>query len=215
MSKFCKMPPQDDVIQELSDVESRVGDTQMEGRQEDNAPFFHDLLMKTLVCYYSDLQVTLEYHCTEHRRPQMSSCWETELRINAMDANTHARKVKSIHIPRRSRATMERSMEDAACNALIYYRGYRFNNLQIDGLVSYPHYLSEEDAWTIMVEETPTVFQATVELVRELVTTVEDLKEELMQEKLANEQQQEELEHLNAQLNQLKLQEKNHKPPAA
>ena len=67
----------------------------------------------------------------------------------------------------------------------------------------------------MVVEETPAVFQATVELVRELVTTVGDLKEELLQEKLANEQQQEELEHLNAQLNQLKLQEKNHKPPAA
>ena len=90
----------------------------MEDRQEDNAPFFHDLLMKTLVCYYSDLQATLE--------------------------------------------------------------------------VSLHRAMSPTDEFT-----------------------VGDLKDELLQEKLANEQQQEELEHLNAQLNQLKLQEKNHKPPAA
>jgi hypothetical protein len=110
---------------------------------------------------------------------------------------------------------MERSMEDAACNALIYYRGYRFNVTQNDGLISYPYYLSEEDEWTIVVIETPTIFQATVELVRELVTTVGDLKEELLHEKLVNEQQREELERLNAQLNQLKIHEKNHKHPTA
>jgi len=54
-----------------------------------------------------------------------------------------------------------------------------------------------------------------VQELSDVESKVGDLKEELLQEKLANEQQQEELEHLNAQLNQLKLQEENHKPPAA
>jgi hypothetical protein len=68
--------------------------------------------------------------------------------------------------------------------------------MQNDGLISYPYYLSEEDGWTIVVIETPTIFQATVELVRELVTTVGDLKEELLHEKLVNEQQRKKLERL-------------------
>jgi hypothetical protein len=93
----------------------------MEDKKEDNDLFFHESLKKTLDCYYSDLQATLEYHCTENSRPQMSSCWVTELRIIAMDAKTQAHKVKSIHIPRGNRTTRKRSMEDAACNALFYY----------------------------------------------------------------------------------------------
>ena len=35
----------------------------------DDMAYFHSLLMTVLVCYYSDLYPTVQYHCTEYRYP--------------------------------------------------------------------------------------------------------------------------------------------------
>jgi hypothetical protein len=54
-----------------------------------------------------------------------------------------AHKVESIHTARVSRATAERSMADVAYNALVYYHGRHFDDMQYDGLRYYPCYMLE------------------------------------------------------------------------
>ena len=234
---YKSVEPRGDDILEISDEESRVGDTQEKDMHEEEAPsaladnprmgwteelyfkdpeadaFFHDLLVKTLENYYPDLQATLEYRSTEHRHPLMSSYWDTELWIKSVANNKKARKVESIHTTRVSRATVERSMADAAYNALVYYRGRRFGAMQYDGLRYYPRYLPDEDTWTIEVADasTPTL-QAQVELTRELANKVVSLEEELLNEKNLNKQERAVSNGLRAELGRPKLHERIRTP---
>jgi hypothetical protein len=87
------MEPRGDDILENSNEESRVGDPREQDMHDEEVPaaqannprigwteelyfmdpdpnaLFHDLLVKTLQKYYSDLQATLEYCSMEHKHP--------------------------------------------------------------------------------------------------------------------------------------------------
>jgi hypothetical protein len=173
---------------------------------------FHDLLVKTLQEYYSDLQATLEYRNTEHKHPQWSSYWETELWVKSVDGDMSARKLESIHTARVGRTTMEKSMADVY-NALLYYCGRRFDDVQYDGLRYYPRYVLEEGSWTIEVADTSSMtLQAQVELTRELANKVVSLEEELRNERALNEKEREVSDGLRAKLGHPKLHEKLRTP---
>jgi len=94
--------------------------------ESDPKAFFHELLVLALNRYYSDLHATLEYYCIEHRHPLRRSHWDTELIIKTIDATKGIRRMESKHLSRVSRATANNSMADAACQALVFYRGRRF-----------------------------------------------------------------------------------------
>ena len=51
----------------------------------DDTAYFHCLLMMVLVCFYSDLYPTVQYHCTEYRHPQEASYWKTDLFVTSWD----------------------------------------------------------------------------------------------------------------------------------
>ena len=205
------MEPHNDEDQERSDAESRVEDTRWEKKQKlepivgwsgrlhiktpVNSPLFHDLLEKTLEYYYTRQQARWEYRCTEHRHPRMGTRWTTELVITCVDVETGIRRMKSKHVPRVSRISAERSMEDAALIALTHYRGEQLPAMRNDGLVHYPRCMPD-GTWTVEVAEKPVVLQATVELVRALVTMVGELKDELHHETTLNMQLCEELEQI-------------------
>ena len=83
-------------------------------KRGDDTAYFHSLLMTVLVCYYSDLYPTVQYHCTEYRHPQEASYWKTDLFVTSWDEARKARMVETSHTHLVSRATVEESMEDAA-----------------------------------------------------------------------------------------------------
>jgi hypothetical protein len=121
---YKPMEPRVNDIQEISDEESSMGDTQEKDMHEEEVPsalvnnprmgwteelyfkdpkaddFFHDLLVKMLENYYPDLQAMLEYRSTEHRHPLMSSYLDTELWVKSVDVDKKAHKVESICIAR-------------------------------------------------------------------------------------------------------------------
>jgi len=177
-------------------------------KPDDNA-FYHDLLMMTMEFYHPDLQATLEYHTTEHSQPLMSSSWDTQLWIRT----PNARKVDAVLIHHASRATAERSMEDASFNALAFYRGRLSDATKHDGLLYYPCYLAEENVWTIkVVDRGSKTLEATVELTRELANKVGALEEELRKAQDLNKEYQVEIDGLNAELGRPKLYEKIFEP---
>jgi hypothetical protein len=136
LAHFKSNEPRDEDDQELSDAESRVGDTQEENpamgwttKLHSMVPkadaFFHDILTRTLDTYYWEWEATLEYHCKEHRHPLLSSHWEAEVWVKSVDPTTKVPKVESKHITHVSRATIALSLEDVAYNAFVYYHGLR------------------------------------------------------------------------------------------
>jgi hypothetical protein len=81
---FKPQEPHFDGDQEISDAESRVGDTLKENsfmgwttKHHIMVPktdvFFHDMLTRTLDNYYYNWEATLEYHCKEYSHPLMGS----------------------------------------------------------------------------------------------------------------------------------------------
>jgi hypothetical protein len=104
-------------------------------------------------------------------------------------------------------------MADAAYNALLYYRGRRFDDMQYDGLRYYPRYVLQVGSWTIEIADTPSMtHQAQVELTRELANKVVSLEEELHNERALNEKEHEVSDGLRAELGRPKLHEKLHTP---
>jgi hypothetical protein len=84
IGRFKPQEPHVDGDQEISDAESRVGDTSMENsvmgwttKLHIMVPkadvFFHDMLTRTLDNYYYDWEATLEYRCKEYSHPLMDS----------------------------------------------------------------------------------------------------------------------------------------------
>jgi hypothetical protein len=84
IAHFKPNEPHEDGDQELSDAESRVGDTSMENptlgwttKLHIMVPkadvFFHDVLTRTLDTYYYDWEATLEYRCKEYSHPMTDS----------------------------------------------------------------------------------------------------------------------------------------------
>jgi hypothetical protein len=84
IAHFKPQEPHVDGDQELSDAESRVGDTPMNDvvmgwttKIQIMVPkadaSFHDMLTRTLDNYYYDWKATLEYRCTEYSHPWMDS----------------------------------------------------------------------------------------------------------------------------------------------
>jgi hypothetical protein len=141
--------------QELSDAESRVGDTSMENPamgwtmklhimlpKADS--FFHDVLTRMLDTYYYDWEATLEYRCKEYIHPLMNSYWETELWVKTIDPTTREPKVESKFVTRVSRATIETSMEDVAYNAFVFYHGLRSDKTLKGALWHFPNFLHDK-----------------------------------------------------------------------
>jgi hypothetical protein len=195
IARFKPQEPHIDGDQELSDAESRVGDTPMEDvvmgwttKFQIMVPkadaFFHDMLTRTLDNYYYDWEATLEYRCTEYSHPWMDSYWETELWVKTRDPTTKESKVESKFITRVSRATVETSMEDVAYNAFVYYHGLRSNKTLQGALRHFPCFLHDKGVWTVpLADDSSLTLQATVGLVRELALHEVDLKDELLKEK--------------------------------
>jgi hypothetical protein len=84
VGRFKPQEPYFDGDQEISDAESRVGDTLKENsvmgwttKHHIMVPkadvFFHDMLTRTLDNYYYDWEATLEYHCKEYSHLLMGS----------------------------------------------------------------------------------------------------------------------------------------------
>jgi uncharacterized membrane protein len=143
----------------------------------------------------------------------MSSYWDTELWVKSVDVDKKAHKVESIHTARVSRAIVERSMADAAYNALVYYRGRRFDDMQYDRSRYYPRYVPKVGSWTIEVADASSMtLQVQVELTRELANKVVSLEEELRNERALNEKEREVLDGLRAELGRLKFHERLHTP---
>jgi hypothetical protein len=104
-------------------------------------------------------------------------------------------------------------MADAAYNALVYYRGRRFDDMQYDGLRYYPRYVPEVGSWTIEVADASSMtLQAQVELTRELANKVVSLEEELHNERALNKKEREVSDGLRAELGRPKFHEKLHTP---
>jgi hypothetical protein len=141
--------------QEISDAESRVGDTSMENsvmvwtmKLHIMVPkadvFFHDMLTRTLDTYYYDWEATLEYN-----HPLMDSYWETELWVKTMNPTTKEPKVESKFITRVSRATVETIIEDVAYNAFVFYHGLRSDRTLKGALQHFPYFLHDKGVWTV------------------------------------------------------------------
>jgi hypothetical protein len=99
IAHFNPNEPHEDGDQELSDAESRVGDTPAENlamgwtmKLHIMVPkadaFFHDVLTRTLDTYYHEWEAMLEYHCKEYSHPMTNSYWETELWVKTVDPTT-------------------------------------------------------------------------------------------------------------------------------
>jgi hypothetical protein len=133
--------------------------------------------------------------------------------VKSVDGDKKAYKVESIHPARVGRATAEKSMADATYNALVYYRGRRFDVMKDDGLTYYPRYLPEEDTWTIEVADASSlILQAQVELTREIANKVVSLEEELRNERDLNKKEREVSDGLRAELGRPKIHEKIRTP---
>jgi len=197
---------EDEVLQPLP----RIGWTdKLSIKKPDDNAFYHDLLTMMLECYYPDLQATLEYHTTEHSHPLIGSSWDTRLLIKT----PNIRKIDAVVTHHVSRATAERSMEDAASIALAYYRGRLSDDKKDDGLLYYPCYLPKENSWTIeVVVKGSKTLEATVELNRELTNKVGALKGELKKAQDMIKEYQKEIDGLNAELGHPKLFEKLDEP---
>jgi hypothetical protein len=197
---FKPQEPHIDGDQEISDAESRVGDTLKENsvmgwttKHHIMVPkadvFFYDMLTRTLDNYYYDWEAMLEYHCKEYSHPLMGSYWETELWVKTMDFTTKEPKVESKFITRVSRATVETSMEDVAYNAFVYYHGLRLDKTLQGALRHFSCLIHDKGVWTVpLADDSFLILQAIVGLVRELALHEADLKDELLKEKKHKEQ---------------------------
>ena len=220
VARFKPQEPYEDGDQELSDAESRVGDTPMENvvmgwttKLHIMVPkadaFFHDMLTRTLDNYYYDWEATLEYRSAEYSHPWMDSYWETELWVKKRDPTTKEPKVESKFITRVSRATVEISMEDVAFNAFVYYHGLRSDKTLKGALRHFPCFLHDKGIWTVPpADDSSLTLQATVGLARELALHEVDLKDELLKEKELKEQAYKEIDQLRAELGRPKIYEK-------
>jgi hypothetical protein len=75
-------------------------------------------------------------------------------------------------------------MADAAYHTLVYYRGTRFEEAQHDSPYHCPHYVPEEEVWTIEVPDTTiSKLQAQVLLTSELIYKVSGFEDELRHER--------------------------------
>jgi len=61
--------------------------------------------------------------------------------------------VESKHLSRVNWATAKDSLADAAYQALVFYRGRRFEEARYDATYHYPRFMLEEKAWTIKVPD--------------------------------------------------------------
>jgi hypothetical protein len=149
----------------------------------------------------------MEYCSMEHRHPQRSPYWDTELWVKYIDVNKKAHKVELIHTARVSWASAGKSIADAAYNALVYYHGRCYDAMQYGGLIYYPLYLLDESTEIIEVADaTSPILQAQVELTCELVNKV-SLEDEVLNERKLNEQERMVSDGLRAELDHPKLHE--------
>jgi len=168
--------------------------------ESDPKAFFHENLVFTLNHHYSDLQATLEYYCTEYKHPLRRSLWDADQVVKTLDATKGIQKVESKHISRISRDTVKESMADAAYQALIFYRGRRFEEVQYNGTYHYPRFMPEKMTWAIVVEDaSQPKLQAQVELTYELTVKVIELENELRRERKLLEQEQREADDRRAE----------------
>jgi hypothetical protein len=207
-----RFKPHIDGDQEISDAESRVGDTSKKNsvmgwttKLHIMVPkadvFFHDMLTRTLDNYYYDWEAKLEYRCKEYSHPLMGSYWETKLWVKTMDPTTKEPKVESKFITRVSRATVETSIEDVAYNAFVYYHGLHSDKTLQGALWHFPCLLHDKGVWTVpLADDSSLTLQATVGLVRGLAVHEADLKDELLREKEQKEQAYKEIDKLRAAL---------------
>jgi len=97
-------------------------------------------------------------------------------------------------------------MADAAYQALIFYRGRRFEEVQYNATYHYPRFVLEKMTWAIEVPDaSEPKLQAQVELTYELTVKVIELENELRRERKMLEQEQREVEDLRAELGRPKL----------
>jgi len=145
--------------------------------ESDPRAFFHEHLVLTLNRYYLDLQGTLEYCCTEHRNPLRRSLWDAELVVKTLDATKGIHRVESKHLSRISWDTVKKSMDDAAYQALVFYRGRRFEEAQYNATYHYPRFVPEEMTWAIEIPDaTEPKLQAQVALTSKLTIKVIQLR---------------------------------------
>ena len=210
--------PEDEEMQDPPPPQSanaRMGwTTELWIPEADPKAFFHENLVLTLKHHYPDLQATLEYNCTEHKHPLRRSLWIAELIVKTLDATKGIRKVESKHIARISRDTMRESMADAAYQALIFYRGRRFEDVQYNATYHYPRFVPEKMTWAIEVADaSQPKLQAQVELTYELTLKVIELENELHRERKLLEKEQREADDLRAELGRPKLHKRLHVEP--
>jgi hypothetical protein len=220
IAHFKPNEPHEDGDQELSDAESRVGDTSMVNLAigwtmklhimvSKADAFFHDVLTRTLDTHYHEWEATLEYRCKEYSHPMMNSYWETKLLVKTVDPTTRMPKEESKFVTQVSRATVETSMEDVAYNAFVFYHGLRSSKTLKGALRHFLYFLHDKGVWTILLtDDSSLTLQAIVELVRELALHEVDLKDELLKEKELKEQAYKEIDDLRAELGRHKIYEK-------
>jgi len=101
---------------------------------------------------------------------------------------------------------MKESMADAAYQALIFYHGRRFEDVQYNATYHYPRFVLEKMTWAIeVVYASQPKLQAQVELTYELTVKVIELENELHREGKLLEQEQREADDLRVELGRPKL----------
>ena len=139
-------------------------------KRGDDTAYFPSLLMTVLVCYYSDLYPTVQYHCTEYRHPHEATYWKRDLFVTAWDEDRKARRVETSHTHLVSHATMEESMEDAAYEAYMIYCARRFEKMKEDPFRFLPRCDPKKEGWEMMeLQGLDTTTKAMVHFAREIV----------------------------------------------
>jgi len=101
---------------------------------------------------------------------------------------------------------MKESLADSAYQALIFYRGRRFEDVQYNATYHYPRFVPEKMTLAIEVADASLPkLQAQVELTYELIVKVIELENELHRERKLLEKEQREADDLRAKLGCPKL----------